>query len=103
MSGGACRLRLALRSSNSCSRTRGEQTLRCRLGATLAGARQLRQGETDAATFLACAQLNHRKTDTVDEHAMIAATAKIHGLTVVARNVADFKAFGVSLLNPLWA
>lgn len=31
---------------------------------------------------------------------MIAATAKIHGLTVVTRNVADFKTFGVQLLNP---
>ena len=34
---------------------------------------------------------------------MIAATAEIHGLTVVTRNVADFKAFGVPLLNPFKA
>lgn len=54
----------------------------------------------DAAAFRAWAQLMHRKSDTVYEDAMIAATAKIHGLTVVTRNVADFKAFGVPLLNP---
>lgn len=42
----------------------------------------------------------HRKSDTVYENAMIAAIAKTHGLTVVTRNVADFKAFGVPLLNP---
>lgn len=54
----------------------------------------------DATTFRVWAQLMHRKSDTVYEDAMIAATAKIHGLTVVTRNVADFKSFGVPLLNP---
>lgn len=54
----------------------------------------------DAPSFRAWAQLMHRKSDTVYEDAMIAATAKIHGLTVVTRNVADFKSFGVPLLNP---
>ena len=58
---------------------------------------------TDAAAFRAWAQLMHRKSDTVYEDAMIAATAQIHGLTVVTRNVADFKAFGVPLLNPFKA
>jgi predicted nucleic acid-binding protein len=54
----------------------------------------------DAAAFRAWAQLMHRKSNTVYEDALIAATAKIHGLTVVTRNVADFKTFGVPLLNP---
>jgi predicted nucleic acid-binding protein len=57
----------------------------------------------DAAAFRAWAQLMHRRSDTVYEDAMIAATAQIHGLTVVTRNVADFKAFGVPLLNPFKA
>ena len=54
----------------------------------------------DAASFRAWAQLMHRQSDTIYEDAMIAATAKIHGLTVVTRNVADFKSFDVPLLNP---
>ncbi len=33
---------------------------------------------------------------------LIAATALVHGMTVVTRNVEDFKATGVQLLNP-WA
>ena len=57
----------------------------------------------DAATFRAWAQLMHRRSDTVYEDAMIAATAKVHGLTVATRNVADFKPFGVPLLNPFKA
>jgi predicted nucleic acid-binding protein len=57
----------------------------------------------DAPAFRAWAKLMHRKSDSVYEDAMIAATAKIHGLTVVTRNVADFKAFGVPLLNPFKA
>jgi predicted nucleic acid-binding protein len=31
---------------------------------------------------------------------MIAAIAKTRGLTVATRNMADFKAFGVALVNP---
>ena len=57
----------------------------------------------DAAAFRTWARLMHRRSDTVYEDAMIAATAKVHGLTVVTRNVADFKAFGVPLLNPFKA
>ncbi len=54
----------------------------------------------DAAAFTAWAKLMHRKSDTLYEDAMIAATAKVHGLTVATRNVADFQALGFEVLNP---
>ncbi|MBK6999167.1 MAG: type II toxin-antitoxin system VapC family toxin [Rhodoferax sp.] len=53
-----------------------------------------------AAAFRNWAKLMHRKSDTLYEDAMIAATARVHGLTVVTRNVADFQALGVEVLNP---
>lgn len=52
------------------------------------------------AAFRAWARLMHRRSDTLYEDAMIAATAHVHRLTVVTRNVADFKAFGVPVLDP---
>ena len=54
----------------------------------------------DAAAFTAWARLMHRKSDTFYEDAMIAATAKVHGLTVATRNVADFQALGFEVFNP---
>ena len=54
----------------------------------------------DATIFREWAQLMHRRSNTLYEDAMIAATARVHGLTVVTRNVGDFGWFGVSLLNP---
>jgi predicted nucleic acid-binding protein len=54
----------------------------------------------DALTFRVWARLMHKTSDTLYEDAMIAATAKVHKLVVVTRNVMDFKGFGVSVLNP---
>lgn len=54
----------------------------------------------DATSFRAWARLMHRKSDTLYEDAMIAATANVHGLTVATRNVADFRALGLEVLNP---
>lgn len=54
----------------------------------------------DADAFRAWARLMHRASDTLYEDAMIAATAKVHKLTVVTRNTTDFKQFGVSVFNP---
>lgn len=57
----------------------------------------------DAAIFRAWARLMHRKSDTLHEDAMIAATAQVHGLMVVSRNVADFAALGFEAINPFVA
>jgi len=54
----------------------------------------------DGRVFRAWAQLMHRKSDTLYEDAMIAATARVHKLTVVTRNTADFSSFGLPLLDP---
>ena len=54
----------------------------------------------DAATFRLWAKLMHRQSNTVYEDAMIAASALVHNLTVVTRNVRDFKRFLVPVFNP---
>lgn len=53
----------------------------------------------DGRTFRRWAKLMHRRSDTLYEDAMIAATAQVHGLTVVTRNTSDFAALGVDSLN----
>jgi hypothetical protein len=54
----------------------------------------------DAEAFQRWAKLMHRQSDTVYEDAMIAATALVHDLVVVTRNVRDFARFGVRVINP---
>jgi toxin FitB len=54
----------------------------------------------DGRIFRAWAKLMHHRSDDLTEDAMIAATALVHGLTVVTRNVRDFEPFGVPILNP---
>ncbi|MBS4088554.1 type II toxin-antitoxin system VapC family toxin [Pseudomonas rustica] len=53
----------------------------------------------DAAVALRCASL-HVPDSANESDALIAATALVHGLTVVTRNVADFASSGVALINP---
>ena len=53
----------------------------------------------DTAVALRCAKL-HIPDPRAERDALIAATALVHGMTVVTRNVSDFVATGVSLLNP---
>ena len=43
----------------------------------------------DAAAFREWARLMHRRSDTMTEDAMIAATATMHRMTVVTRNVSE--------------
>ena len=53
----------------------------------------------DMAVAQRCAKL-HVPDRCADRDALIAATALVHGMTVVTRNVADFVATGVTLFNP---
>ena len=53
----------------------------------------------DTAVAQRCARL-HVPDRRGERDALIAATALVHGMTVVTRNVADFKPTGVPLINP---
>lgn len=56
-----------------------------------------------AACFQEYARLMHRGSETLAEDAMIAATARVHGLTVATRNERDFRPLGVAVFNPFKA
>jgi predicted nucleic acid-binding protein len=53
----------------------------------------------DTAVALRCARL-HVPDKRGERDALIAATALVHGMTVVTRNVADFEPTGVQIINP---
>jgi toxin FitB len=54
----------------------------------------------DGRTFRAWAKLMHGRSDDLLEDALIAATAIVHHLVVVTRNVRDFAVFEVGTLDP---
>ena len=53
----------------------------------------------DTAVALKCARL-HVPDPRAERDALIAATAMVHGMTVVTGNLADFEATGVTLIDP---
>ncbi len=53
----------------------------------------------DTAVALRCAKL-HVPDHRAERDALIAATALVHGMTIVTRNIADFEPTGVQTLNP---
>lgn len=53
----------------------------------------------DIAAAQRCAKL-HVPDPRPHRDALIAATALVHGMTVVTRNVADFESIGVEIFNP---
>ena len=55
----------------------------------------------DSAVALKCARL-HVPDPRAERDALIAATAMVHGMTVVTGNVADFEVTGAAVVNP-WA
>ena len=58
--------------------------------------------DVDTAVALRSAQL-HVPNPRPFRDGLIAATALVHRMTVVTRNVGDFKSFGVSVFNPFKA
>jgi toxin FitB len=54
----------------------------------------------DGACFRNWAKLMESTPVELFEDALIAATARVHGLTVATRNTSDFAALGVSFVNP---
>jgi len=57
----------------------------------------------DVPSFRLWARFMHRRPRTLNEDAMIAATAEVHNLVVVTRNVRDFEQLGARTLNPFAA
>lgn len=56
--------------------------------------------DIDAAIARRWARLMHRQPDHHLEDALIAATALVFDMKIATRNIADFRRFGVQLVNP---
>ncbi len=54
----------------------------------------------DQACFREWSRVMAGKPDALREDAMIAATARVHGLTVATRDEKDFRRLGVEIVNP---
>jgi toxin FitB len=54
----------------------------------------------DATCFREWSRLMAGKPEALRDDAMIAATARVHNLTVSTRNEKDFRQFGVDIYNP---
>jgi hypothetical protein len=54
----------------------------------------------DAACFREWSRLMAGQPRSLSEDAMIAATARVHGLTVATRDEKDFRHLGVEIFNP---
>jgi toxin FitB len=54
----------------------------------------------DAPIYRQAARLLHGRAESLYEDALIAATAQIHRLQLVSRNVKDFELLGVTAFNP---
>lgn len=54
----------------------------------------------DGGVFRHWARIQHKRSYTIAQDAIIAATAEVHGLTVATRNVRDFEKLGVRTFDP---
>ncbi len=54
----------------------------------------------DAECFREHARIQHRRPSAVSSVAMIAATARVHRLTVVTRDGRDYRRLGIGCVNP---
>ncbi len=59
--------------------------------------------DMDGRAFRVWARLMHRRSSALAEDAMIAATAIVHDLVVVTRNVRDFVPLDIRTFNPFEA
>jgi len=54
----------------------------------------------DGIIFREWARLMAGKSDNLSADAMIAATARVHGMVIATRNVKDFATFNVQVFDP---